>query len=784
MHLLQALIQYYTQALHAVKKHYNLLVVIHQAHLKHYKTAENEYSKNVTMKLLNLPQIVRLYVVPMTRLHFKLLITGILAKTRIIYGNSKNKHERCFQVAWYSSFKWVILCTTQLKAFCFYCRFAAKRKLIVYSTKADKAFTIEGFCNWKKATEKFNLHEQSHAHREAALKYSSILNQLSIEKQLHLGVEHDQVERRKMFLIQLSSLRYLLRQGLAIRGHEEEEGNLSQLMKVRAEDNDGMKKWLKSSAYQSPEVINELICLMGQQVLRCVLKKVKECKWFAIIGDETRDLTNSEQLSISIRWVSSNYEIHEDPIGMIQVPKTDAETLSMAIKDVLIRCALPLSQCRGQAYDGASNMSGPHSGVAARITQEEPAALPVHCLAHCINLCLQDISRQSKPVRDALDLVFELVGLIKLSPKRDHLFTTLQRQNINSPHSPSLKPLCPTRWTCRTASISAVIENYETLLEALDEISETCKDEYGRKAVGFHALMAKFSTFFGLKLAHLVFSTSEQLSITLQNKDTTAQDANIAANLAKAFYVRQRDLAAFQSFYQNVITNADGKTEPPALPPRYSNIPRRYDDGSLQYRFSNPEEYYRQQYFQVMESLPGELTRRFDQKGFCLTSKIEAVILSSCIGQACPIPDEVSNLYSKDLNLERLQVQLSMLPDLVKSNTLYGHSLKSVTSIRTMCDIFNESLVIKNMFSEVHSLLQLYMTIPVTSATAERTFSVLRRMKTYLRSTMTQERLNNVMLLHIYKELTDETNLEEIAQSFSTANDRRMNFFGSNKWHQ
>ena len=133
-----------------------------------------------------------------------------------------------------------------------------------------------------------------------------------------------------------------------------------------------------------------------------------------------------------------------------------------------------------------------------------------------------------------------------------------------------------------------------------------------------------------------------------------------------------------------------------------------------------------------MESLPGELTRQFDQKGFCLTSKIEAVILNSCIGQACQIPDEVSTLYSKDLNLERLQVQLSMLPDLVKSNALYSYSLKSVTSIRTICDIFNESLVIKNMFSEVHSLLQLYMTIPVTSATAERTFSVLRCMKTCL----------------------------------------------------
>ena len=154
-----------------------------------------------------------------------------------------------------------------------------------------------------------------------------------------------------------------------------------------------------------------------------------------------------------------------------------------------------------------------------------------------------------------------------------------------------------------------------------------------------------------------------------------------------------------------------------------------------------------------MESLPGELTRRFDQKGFCLTSKIEAVILNSCIGQACHLPDEVSTLYSKDLNLERLQVQLSMLPDVVRSNALYSHSLKSVPSIRTICDIFNvESLVIKNMFREDHSLLQLFMTIPVTSATAERTFLALQHMKTYLRSTMTQERLNNVMLLHIFKE--------------------------------
>ena len=58
----------------------------------------------------------------------------------------------------------------------------------------------------------------------------------------------------------------------------------------------------------------------------------------------------------SIHWVDGEYEAHEDPIGLFRVPDTKAETLFKVIKDLLIRCDLPLALCRGQAYDGASNM--------------------------------------------------------------------------------------------------------------------------------------------------------------------------------------------------------------------------------------------------------------------------------------------------------------------------------------------------------------------------------------------------------------------------------------------
>ena len=64
-----------------------------------------------------------------------------------------------------------------------------------------------------------------------------------------------------------------------------------------------------------------------------------------------------------IRWVDNNYDIHEDTLGLVQLPNTKVATIFSVIKDVLIRCLLPISQCRGQAFDGANNMSGIRNGV-------------------------------------------------------------------------------------------------------------------------------------------------------------------------------------------------------------------------------------------------------------------------------------------------------------------------------------------------------------------------------------------------------------------------------------
>ena len=82
------------------------------------------------------------------------------------------------------------------------------------------------------------------------------------------------------------------------------------------------------------------------------------------------------------------------------------------LKDILLRCSIPLSLCRGQAYDGASNMQGKRKGIATQIRMEAPSALPVHCFAHSLNLCLQNAVRKIAALRNGLDLVKEIAQLI------------------------------------------------------------------------------------------------------------------------------------------------------------------------------------------------------------------------------------------------------------------------------------------------------------------------------------------------------------------------------------
>ena len=76
--------------------------------------------------------------------------------------------------------------------------------------------------------------------------------------------------------------------------------------------------------------------------------------------------------------------------------------------------------------------------------------------------------------------------------------------------------------------------------------------------------------------------------------------------------------------------------------------------------------------------------------------------------------------------------------------------------------------------------MKLILVMPATNATSERAFSGLRRVKTYLRSTMSQRRLNHLMLLHVHKEKTDslKDKLIEVANMFVEGSEHRKSILG------
>ena len=67
--------------------------------------------------------------------------------------------------------------------------------------------------------------------------------------------------------------------------------------------------------------------------------------------------------------------------------------------------------------------------------------------------------------------------------------------------------------------------------------------------------------------------------------------------------------------------------------------------------------------------------------------------------------------------------------------------------------------------------------MPATNAVSERSFSCLRRLKSYLRAT-TQSRLNNVMVLHVHQNLTDKRSLVDIGNNFISGSSHRESLFG------
>lgn len=353
-----------------------------------------------------------------------------------------------FQKRWFELYPWLHYSTGLKAVLCFHCAKLCTDKNNPFKGKADPAFISAGFKNWKKALERFTSHEGSAVHRHAI----AMSLQAKSDAMLSSARDKQQPDNRYCFSHVVGSIKYLARQGLAMHGHEADDGNLYQHVKNKAETDTVLQTWLKGDrkTYFSPDIQNEILTMMSHSILRGIGDCIRALPvlQFSLIVDGTQDISGIEQESICLRYVDKDLVPQEVFMGLYQTSDTTGKVLANIALDALTRLNLPLTCLRGQTYDGAANMSGKFNGAQAIIKNLQPLAVHVHCGAHCINLVTQKACSASVLIRDVLDWLNQLGVLFGQSGKFKVLFKNIASSNSDIPCI-VIRPLCPTRWTVR-----------------------------------------------------------------------------------------------------------------------------------------------------------------------------------------------------------------------------------------------------------------------------------------------------------------------------------------------
>uniref|UniRef100_A0AAV2M1N1 DUF4371 domain-containing protein n=1 Tax=Knipowitschia caucasica TaxID=637954 RepID=A0AAV2M1N1_KNICA len=156
-----------------------------------------------------------------------------------------------------------------------------------------------------------------------------------------------------------SSVRFLGRQGLPLRGAANRDGVLWQLMMERVRTDPDMEKWMqRRDNWLSGSIQNKILELFAHYIQRNIGAKAAQSPFFGLTADGTTDLSGKEQFSINVQFSDDNLDVQNFFLGFYNAPDTTAEMLFLCIKDVLVRLNLPLEKLKGYCFDGASNMSG------------------------------------------------------------------------------------------------------------------------------------------------------------------------------------------------------------------------------------------------------------------------------------------------------------------------------------------------------------------------------------------------------------------------------------------
>jgi len=306
-----------------------------------------------------------------------------------------------------------------------------------------------------------------------------------------------------------------------------------------------------------------------------------------------------------------------------------------------------------------------------------------------------------------------------------------------------LKMLCPTRWVERHEAILVFLELFDSIIDSLETISTWIDRETSSKASSILFSLKQGETLLSIHILAKVFSLSMPLSRQLQKEDIDLSiSMELADNVMSAVCsLRTNAAEEFKIIYSDVEKKCESLGIIISVPRLAINRTNR-----LNISTESPEDYFRILIFiPFLDNFCEQLNDRFLNHKSLLKQ-------FTCLKNADEKKEtefkELLKTYSADIEADEVSA--------VGEFTIWHQQVKNKNPKNATEAFINCN---EEIFPTVHRLLKILITLPVTTATSERSFSSLRRLKTYLRNTTGENRLNGLAVMNIHRDLvvtTDE----------------------------
>ncbi|XP_034207242.1 zinc finger MYM-type protein 1-like [Prunus dulcis] len=658
---------------------------------------------------------------------------------------------------------------------------------------ARSQLASEGSRDWKHLGDKLKQHEKSIEHitnlRSCVELQIRLKTSQTIDKELQELIKKDTLHWKNVMVRIIDVVKCLATHNLAFRGTNEKvfedgNGNFLGLLEMISEFDPVMQHHFRLIQdkkihyhYLSHKIQNELIDILASNVKQIIIKKVKEAKYFSVILDCTPDASHKEQMTLILRCVDVSctpINIEEYFLEFLIVQDTTGLGIFNELQDVIKKLELNIDDVRGQGYDNGSNMKGKNMGVQKRLLDINPRAFYMPCGSHCLNLILCDMAKSCVKAKSFFGACQCIYTVFSNSTKRWNVL-------LDYIDGLTLKSLSTTRWESHIESVKAIKSQASKIREALFKLAEISEDaKLSRDAESLASgELSSFEFILSLVIWYDILHKINLVSKKLQSEDMRLDVAVRQLEGLVSFFENYRINGFTSAMIDAKVIALDMEIEPIFLKKRQTCRKRHFDEISNNEREQqSSEESFRTDYFLVIVDIAlGELKSRFEQLhifesifGFLfdaakLTSLDENELRSSCLN----LENALKNDNDTDIDARDLESELQVLQVMLPSEAI--ETDKPSTSIKIL-----EFVKSVDMFPNVMVAYRILLTIPVTVASAERSFSKLKLLKSYLRTTMAQDRLNGLAILCIERDMLENIKYDSIIDDFASKTATRRHF--------